>query len=62
MNTELTVCVEIIGHKTELETFCRQHGSLFQNKVIVYKHLERWQIGKKLEETEISDLGALENE
>ncbi len=62
MNTELTVCVEIIGHKTELETFCRQHGSLLHNKVIVYKHLERWQIGKKLEETEISDLGALENE
>ena len=62
MNNELTMCVEIIGHKTELEAFCRDHGELLQKNVIVYKHLERWQIGKKLTETVISDLRALENE
>ena len=62
INPELTICVEIIGHKTELERFCRTHGELLQDKVIVYKHLERWQVGKKLKETEISELAALENE
>lgn len=62
MNHELTMCVEIIGHKAELEAFCQEHGGLLHNKVIVYKHLERWKVGRKLKETEISDLNVLEDE
>ncbi|UDL96738.1 DUF190 domain-containing protein [Lichenihabitans sp. PAMC28606] len=62
MNPDLTICVELIGHKADLDAFCRTHGALLDKKVIVYKHLERWQVGKKLTETEISDLAALESE
>jgi H+/Cl- antiporter ClcA/PII-like signaling protein len=54
VNPELTVCVEIIGHRTDLEKFCRQHGDLLHSKVIVYKHLEHWIVsaaGDKLFET-----------
>ena len=43
-NSALTMCVELIAHRDELETFCRKHGDLLQDKVIVYKHLERWHI------------------
>lgn len=41
----LTMCVELIGHREQLETFCRRHGELLSDKVIVYKHLEHWSIG-----------------
>lgn len=44
-NPHLTMCVELIGERDELERFCRQHGDLLANKVIVYKHLEHWSIG-----------------
>lgn len=43
----LTMCVELIGQRAELETFCRRHGDLLATKVIVYKHLEHWTIGPK---------------
>jgi H+/Cl- antiporter ClcA/PII-like signaling protein len=41
----LTMCVELIGQREQLETFCRQHGDMLASKVIVYKHLEHWSIG-----------------
>jgi H+/Cl- antiporter ClcA/PII-like signaling protein len=41
----LTMCVELIGHRDQLELFCRRHGDLLASKVIVYKHLEHWSIG-----------------
>lgn len=41
----LTMCVELIGQRDQLELFCRQHGDLLSDKVIVYKHLEHWSIG-----------------
>lgn len=41
----LTMCVELIGARSQLEQFCRAHGSLLEGKVIVYKHLEHWQVG-----------------
>jgi hypothetical protein len=28
-----------------LETFCRKHGDLLKGKMIVYKHMEHWDIG-----------------
>jgi PII-like signaling protein len=44
-NPALTLCVELIGERAELETFCRKHGDLLKGKVIVYKHMEHWDIG-----------------
>ncbi len=41
----LTMCVELIGHRDQLELFCRRHGDLLSSKVIVYKHLEHWRVG-----------------
>jgi PII-like signaling protein len=49
-NPEMTVCVELIGHRIELEHFCRQHGKLLHNKVIIYKHLEHWVVSEKGED------------
>ncbi len=43
----LTMCVELIGQRGELERFCEQHGDLLANKVIVYKHLEHWTLGPR---------------
>ncbi|OCC05456.1 chloride channel protein [Labrys sp. WJW] len=58
-NPELTMCVELIGHRGQLEAFCQENGPLLRNKVIIYKHLERWSIGDKdarLRETSIIDV------
>jgi PII-like signaling protein len=50
-NAELTMCVELIAAKEELERFCRTHGELLKDKVIIYKHIEHWDIhGQDLEE------------
>jgi PII-like signaling protein len=55
-NSSLTLCVELIGERAELETFCRKHGDLLKGKVIVYKHMEHWDIGphESLKTTEAS--------
>jgi H+/Cl- antiporter ClcA/PII-like signaling protein len=50
-NPELTMCVELIATKEQLELFCRTHGDLLKDKVIIYKHIEHWAIhGHDLEE------------
>lgn len=41
-NPDLTMCVELIAPRDQLEDFCRLHGALLANKVIVYKHLKQW--------------------
>jgi PII-like signaling protein len=43
-NPDLTMCVELIGDREELEEFCRTHGALLNTKVIIYKHLEHWRL------------------
>ncbi|MBS7555858.1 DUF190 domain-containing protein [Ancylobacter dichloromethanicus] len=43
-NPDLTMCVELIAPRDQLETFCRTHGKLLERKVIVYKHLEHWDV------------------
>jgi H+/Cl- antiporter ClcA len=43
-NPSLTMCVELIGQREQLEMFCRKHGDLLRDKIIVYKHLEHWEI------------------
>lgn len=43
-NPALNLCVELIGDRDALETFCRKHGTLLRGKVVVYKHMEHWDI------------------
>lgn len=43
-NPDLTMCVEMIASRDQLEEFCRTHGALLKHKVIVYKHLEQWDV------------------
>jgi len=43
-NPDLTMCVELIGQRDQLETFTRKHGAWLQGKVIIYKHIEHWDI------------------
>lgn len=43
-NPELTMCVELIGQRGQLEAFCRAQGAALQGKVIIYKHLEHWRL------------------
>lgn len=44
-NDRLSLCIELISRREHLEKFCRKHGDLLQGKVIVYKHIEHWEIG-----------------
>ena len=43
-NPSLNLCVELIADREHLEQFCRHHGDLLKGKVIVYKHMEHWDI------------------
>ncbi|MFN4205433.1 MAG: DUF190 domain-containing protein [Agrobacterium albertimagni] len=43
-NPDLTMCVELIADRALLEEFCRTHGALLKNKVIIYKHIEHWDV------------------
>ncbi|MES3150824.1 DUF190 domain-containing protein [Sphingomonas faeni] len=40
----LTICVELVGERDQLDLFCRRHGDLLGDKVIVYKQLEHWSV------------------
>jgi len=55
-NDRLNLCVELIAQRDQLERFCRAHGELLQDKVIVYKHLESWAISPRqtLKTTDVS--------
>ena len=43
-NAELTMCVELIDEKKNLEDFCRKHALLLKDKLIVYRAVEFWEI------------------
>jgi PII-like signaling protein len=43
-NPDLTMCVELIADRELLEEFCRTHGAILKNKVIIYKHIEHWDV------------------
>lgn len=45
-NPSLNLCVELIADRRELELFCRTHALLLKGKVIVYKHMEHWDINE----------------
>jgi H+/Cl- antiporter ClcA/PII-like signaling protein len=41
---DLTMCVELIATKDQLDLYCRMHGELLKDKIIIYKHIEHWDI------------------
>lgn len=43
-NPHLTACVELIDQRESLEVFCRKHADLLRGRVLVYKHLEHWEL------------------
>ena len=43
-NPKLVLCLELIAHRGELEAFCRKHADILKGRVIVYKHLEHWEL------------------
>ena len=46
VNPELTMCVELIAAKDQLEKFCGVYGHLLVDKVIIYKLIEHWGIDR----------------
>ncbi|HEX4084678.1 MAG TPA: DUF190 domain-containing protein [Chthoniobacteraceae bacterium] len=56
-NPNLTMCVELVAAKNELDLFCRNHGELLKDKVIIYKNVEHWDIhGTELEPDDATPL------
>ncbi len=43
-NPGLTMCVELVAPRAELEKFCDDQAERLKDKVIVYKHIEYWKI------------------
>lgn len=43
-NSNLHLCIELIANRNQLELFCREHGDLLKGKIVVYKHMEHWDI------------------
>ncbi|MDR3469196.1 MAG: voltage-gated chloride channel family protein [Xanthobacteraceae bacterium] len=43
-NPDLTMCVELISTRDQLEAFSRTHGAWLKGKVVVYKQIEHWDI------------------
>jgi H+/Cl- antiporter ClcA len=43
---DLNLCVELIAERETLESFCREHEKLLEGKVIVYEHIEHWEVGR----------------
>jgi len=44
-NEHLTLCVELVGTRPDLETFCQKNAELLREKTIIYEKMERWEIG-----------------
>jgi PII-like signaling protein len=43
----LTICVDLVGERDQLDLFCRRHGDLLGDKMIVYKQLEHWSVMRR---------------
>jgi PII-like signaling protein len=43
-NPDLTLCVELIAPRDELEDFAKKHADILKDKVLVYKHMEHWDL------------------
>jgi PII-like signaling protein len=42
-NAGLTVCVELIDSKENLQKFFQKHKAMFKDKVIIFKEVEYWE-------------------
>lgn len=56
-NPALTLCVELIGSREQLERFCIGHGAQLAGKVIVYKQIEQWSIRPSAAATSAAEVG-----
>ena len=43
-NSDLSLCVELIDEKQNLEAFCIKHASILYGKMIVFKPVEFWNV------------------
>jgi len=60
-NSSLNLCVELISPRKDLELFVRTHGELLMDKVLVYKHMEHWDVsshGIKVIQADVDELDA----
>ena len=60
-NLSLNLCVELIAPREELELFVRNHADILKGKVLVYKHMEHWDIHRnaiKISEADLVELDA----
>lgn len=44
-NPHLTVCVELVSQRSNLEAFCCRNGALLRGKAIAFTHMEQWTVG-----------------
>lgn len=44
-NEYLTLCVELVGPRTQLESFCLNNSDLLRHRVAIFERLERWEVG-----------------
>jgi H+/Cl- antiporter ClcA/PII-like signaling protein len=60
-NMSLNLCVELIAPREDLELFARNHVDLLSGKVLVYKHMEHWDIRRhdiRITEANLDELDA----
>lgn len=43
-NGNITLRVELVDERAKLELFCRRHGDLLRNRVVVFKPAEHWEL------------------
>jgi len=43
-NADLTLCVELIDEKPNLEDFCRKNAALLRGRLIIFKPVEFWEV------------------
>jgi PII-like signaling protein len=54
-NPALNVCIELVDSRAMLERFVRTHGDLLRGRVMMYKHVEHWDLhDETLEEHDAS--------
>ena len=59
-NLSLNLCVELIAPREELELFARNHADMLKGKVLVYKHMEHWDIHRNAIKVSDADLVELD--
>lgn len=58
-NPHLSVFVELIDQRDRLEAFCHRHADRLKNRVMVYKHMEHWELNNEhlnASDTTVDDL------